>query len=424
LGLRSGRRSRAGDEAPAALNRNRDFLLLLLGQAGSLVGSSMTALALVMLTYSITGSTARAGLVSAVYGAGMAAMMLPAGAIVDRVDRKWAMIVTAIAGSALLVSIPAAGLIASVTFPHLLVVAAADGALTCFYNPAEMAALKHVVPPAQMGSAMAANQGRGAVARLLGPPLAGLFYGISRTAPFAADAATFLMAAGCTALVRQPLPPPARTGRHHLLHDIREGLGWLRRARPVRDLVLSSLVSNIAFTGIATTALLSLQQNGTHPRDLGLLQAGYGLAGVLGSVLTPAVLTRLRIGTLVRVVFWLLVGFDLIMIIDGSIWWLGTFVALGYLVVQSSNSAMSAYQIHATPHAMLGRSESAAAFGRVAMIPLGSASAGVLLEFIGRVPTTLVFSTTMAVAAIIASLSRPVTSIPRAIDLHEVAVLR
>jgi hypothetical protein len=183
------------------------------------------------------------------------------------------------------------------------------------------------------------------------------------------------------------------------------------------------LVSNIAFTGIATTALLSLQQDGTHPRDLGLLQAGYGLAGILGSLLTPALLTRVRVGTLVRLVFWSLVAFDLIMIIDGSIWWLGPCVGLGYLVVRSSNSAMAAYQIHVTPNAMIGRSESAAAFGRVAMIPLGSASAGILLEFIGRVPTTLIFSMTMAVAAIVASLSRPVTSIPRTTELHDVAVL-
>lgn len=115
-------------------------------------------------------------------------------------------------------------------------------------------------------------------------------------------------------------------------------------------------------------------------------------------------LARLRVGTLVRVVFWLLVCFDLIMIIDGSIWWLDAFMALGYLLVPASNSAMSAYQTRATPDAMLGRAE-AAAFGRVAMIPLGSAGAGALLELAGRIPTTLVLAATMTVAATIASLS-------------------
>lgn len=230
---------RAGPAEQQPLRRNRDFLLLMWGQAGSLIGSSMTNLALVMLAYAVTGSSAQAGLVSAVYGAGMALMMLPAGAIIDRVDRKRAMIVTASASAVVLVSVPIAGAIWTVTLPHLFVVAGLGGALTCFYNPAELAALKAVVPPAQMGSAMAANQGRGSVATLIGPPAAGLLYSIGRTLPFLADALTFVVAAACTALVRRPSPAPDRP-RRHLLRDVGDGLAWLRRVRPVRDLVVSS----------------------------------------------------------------------------------------------------------------------------------------------------------------------------------------
>ncbi|HVX45317.1 MAG TPA: MFS transporter [Mycobacteriales bacterium] len=406
------------DESLPPLNRNRDFLLLMLGQTGSLVGTSMTSLALVMLAYSVTGSTAQAGAVSAVYGVGMAAMMLPAGAVVDRVDRKRAMVVTAIAGAAALASIPVAAALADVTFAQLVIVAAVDGALACFYNPAEMAALKHVVPPAQMGSAMAMNQGRGAVAGLLGPPLAGLLFGVRRTLPFIADAATFLVAAACTALVRRPLPAPVRARRQHLLRDVRDGLGWLRRARAVRDLVLATMVSNIAFTGIATTVLLALQQDGTGPSQLGLLQASYGVAGIVGSLIATPVLGRVRVGAVVPVVFWLLVAFDLAMTISRSIWWLGGFVALTYLVVRPSNTAMSAYQVHVTPDEMLGRSEAAAGFGRVVMIPLGSAGAGILLEYMGRIPAMLIFAAAMAVAAGLATVSRPVIAIPRTTELH------
>lgn len=411
------------DDARVPLSRNRDFLLLMSGQAGSLVGSSMTTLALVLLAYSVTGSTAQAGLVSAVYGIGLAAMMLPAGAVVDRVDRKRAMIVTAIAGAAALASIPLAAAFAAVTFPHLLIVAAVDGALACFYNPAEMAALKQIVPPGRMGAAMAANQGRGAVASLLGPPLAGLLFGMRRTLPFLADAVTFLVAAGCAAAIRRPLPAPPRTHQQHLLRDIGDGLAWLRRARPVRDLVLSTMVSNIAFTGIATAVLLALQEDGTGPGRLGFLQAGYGVAGIIGSLIAPPILARIRVGTVVPAVFWLLVGFDLLMALSNSIWWLGALAALTYLVVRPSNTAMSAYQVHVTPNAMLGRSEAAAGFGRVVMIPIGAAGAGALLEWIGRVPTTLVFAAAMALAATLASGSRPVTSIPRTTELSALPTL-
>ena len=409
---------------PQALGRNRDFLLLMLGQAGSLVGSSMTTLALVMLAYAITESAALAGLVSAVYGVGLVAMMLPAGAIVDRVDRKKVMIVTAVGGAVVLVSIPVAAAMWSVTFWHLVVVAGLVGALGCFYHPAEMAALKEVVPPVQMGAAMAANQGRAATASLIGPPAAGLLYGIGRTLPFLVDALTFASAAVCTALVRRPLPAPHRPSRQHLVGDVVEGVRWLRRARPVRDLVVSTMVSNIAFTGAATTVLLALQQAGAPPSQLGLLQASYGIAGVVGSLLAGAVLRRAAVGAIVRTVFWLLAGFELSLTLHASIWWLGLFVALGYLVVGPSNTAMSAYQVHVTPPTMLGRSEAAASFGRVVMIPIGSAAAGLLLEAVGRVPTTLVFAVTMGLAATIATLSRPLRSTPKTTELHTIGPLR
>ncbi|MBE1609941.1 MFS transporter [Actinopolymorpha pittospori] len=409
---------------PQPLGRNRDFLLLMLGQAGSLVGSSMTTLALAMLAYAITESAALAGVVSAVYGVGLAAMMLPAGAIVDRVDRKKVMIVTATGGAVVLVSIPVAAAMWSVTFPHLIVVAGLGGALTCFYNPAEIAALKEVVPPVQMGTAMAANQGRGAIASLIGPPAAALLYGIGRTLPFLIDALTFAIAAVCTAMVRRPLPAPQRPRSQSLARDVVEGVGWLRRARPVRDLVVSTMVSNIAFTGAATTVLLALQQGGTPPSQLGLLQASYGLAGIAGSLLASAVLRRATVGAIVRSVFWLLAGFQLFLTLHASIWWLGLFVALGYLVVGPSNTAMSAYQVHVTPPTMLGRSEAAASFGRVVMIPIGSSFAGVLLEAVGRVPTTLVFAAVMGVAATIATFSRPLRSTPKTTELHTIDPLR
>lgn len=323
----------AAESSHQPLRRNRDFLLLMVGHACSLVGSSMTMLALVMLGYSITGSSALAGAVSAVYGVGMAAMMLPAGAIVDRANRKVTMVVTAAAGAVVLASVPIASMVAAVTYPHLIVVAGLGGALTCFYNPAEMAAVKAVVPVEQMGSAMATNQARGATASLIGPPAAGLFYAVGRSVPFLVDAATFVIAAVCTALVRQPLPAPQRRIRQHLLRDVADGVAWLRRARQVRDLVVSSMVSNIAFTGAATAVLLTLQQTGTPSTQLGILQASYGLAGILGSLLAPTVLRRLRVGAVVRIVFWALGITELLAVLHPSIWWMGMCIALGYLVV-------------------------------------------------------------------------------------------
>lgn len=405
-----------------ALHRNRDFVLLMAGQAGSRVGTSMTTLALVMLGYAVTRSSALAGVVSAVYGISMAVTMLPAGAIVDRTNRKTIMVLTSTIGAAVLASIPVAGLAAKVTYPHLIIVAALAGVLSCFYDPAETAAVKEVIPAQQMGTAMATNQARSAVAGLIGPPASGVLYGIGRTIPFAVDALTYAVAAGCTALVRHPLPAPTRKRpEQHLLRDVAEGVGWVRRAKTVRDLVLSTMVSNCAFTGASTAVLLSLQQSGTPSTQLGLLQAGYGIAAVTGSLIASRVLSRFRIGTAVRLALWAFAVATLLAVLHSSIWWMGACIALANLLVPSYNTAMSAYEIHVTPQAMLGRSSAATSFGRIVMIPLGSAVAGILVQATGRIPSLTIFAALMAVAAAMATLSKPIAATPKTTELHAIA---
>lgn len=409
-------------EAYPSLRHNRDFVLLMVGQAGSRVGTSMTTLALVMLGYAITGSSALAGGVSAVYGVTMAVTMLPAGAIVDRTNRKMIMVLTAAVGAAVSASIPIADQVARVTYPHLILVAALAGVLSCFYDPAEMAAVKSVIPAQQMGSAMATNQARTAVASLVGPPASGVLYGLARTIPFAVDAVTYAIAAMCTALVRHPLPAPKRKHpKQHLIRDVAEGIGWVRRAKSVRDLVLSTMVSNCAFIGASTAVLLSLQQGGTPSAQLGFLQAGYGVAAVAGSLVAPRVLAGVRIGTAVRLALWAFAATVLLAVCHGSIWWMGACLMVANLIVPSYNTAMSAYEMHVTPQRMLGRSGAATSFGRIVMIPLGSAAAGILVQATGRVPSLIAFAAVMAIAAITATLSKPIARTPKTTELHAIA---
>ncbi|MGZ3667384.1 MAG: MFS transporter, partial [Ktedonobacterales bacterium] len=72
---------------------SRDFLLLSIGQAISNVGSGVSGLALPLLVLAITHSPAQAGLVTALEAVPPLLLNLPAGALVDRLDRKRLMLV-------------------------------------------------------------------------------------------------------------------------------------------------------------------------------------------------------------------------------------------------------------------------------------------------------------------------------------------
>lgn len=78
--------------AARPLWRNFDFLLLWSGQTVSTLGTNISGLALPLLVLALTHSPALAGLVTAVRQLPYLLVSLPAGALVDRWNRKKAMI--------------------------------------------------------------------------------------------------------------------------------------------------------------------------------------------------------------------------------------------------------------------------------------------------------------------------------------------
>src|SRR4051812_39887454 len=83
------------EQLPARLRlaRNRNFLLLQGGQLLSTVGSQASNVAFPLLALALTHSPAKAGLVGFAGILPYPLLMLPAGVVVDRLDRKRVMVV-------------------------------------------------------------------------------------------------------------------------------------------------------------------------------------------------------------------------------------------------------------------------------------------------------------------------------------------
>jgi len=72
---------------PAALWRNRDYMLLWSGQLVSTLGSSASGIVFPLLILAITSSPAAAGIAGALSMLPYLFFSLPAGALIDRWDR-------------------------------------------------------------------------------------------------------------------------------------------------------------------------------------------------------------------------------------------------------------------------------------------------------------------------------------------------
>jgi MFS family permease len=75
-------------DALPPLRKNRDFVLLWTGQVISTIGSEVSALAFPLLVPALTNSPARARIVGFAQTLLNLVVYLPAGALIDRLDRS------------------------------------------------------------------------------------------------------------------------------------------------------------------------------------------------------------------------------------------------------------------------------------------------------------------------------------------------
>ena len=140
---------------PVSLWRNRDYMLLWSGQMVSAVGTRVSMLAFPLFVLAITHSPAQAGLIGALRGLPYALFILPAGALIDRWNRKLVMILCDIGRALALGSIPVALFLGHLTIVQLYIVSLVEGTLFTFFGLAETACLPQVVSKEQLPTAAA-----------------------------------------------------------------------------------------------------------------------------------------------------------------------------------------------------------------------------------------------------------------------------
>ena len=192
----------------------RIFSVIWFGQLISTLGSGLTGFALGVWVYEKTGSVT-------LFALNMLAFTLPsllvsplAGALVDRWDRRWVMILSDSAAvvTTLVVLILVLG--DHLQIWHVYVVTAIGSALNSFQWPAYSAATTMLVPKEQLGRAGGMVQIGEAISQLISPAVAGaLFVTTGLRGVALIDFATFLFAVTTLFLVRIPQPEVSKEGQ-------------------------------------------------------------------------------------------------------------------------------------------------------------------------------------------------------------------
>lgn len=267
---------------------DRDFAVLWAGMFVSLIGDGFFVVALAWEVYRLSNSPAALGTVLLLASAAMVVTLPLAGAVGDRLDRRW-ILVWSSAGSAL-----ATAAMAILTLTHtstlweMAALATVSAASQSFFFPVFNAYVPDLVPANLISRANALDQFARPLAQLLiGPALSGLVVAAAGSGwAFLIDAVSFAFV-GAMLLAVRARPRHAREDSS-MLADIREGVRFARSHVWLWGTLLAAAVSLLFFVGPWEVLVPYLIKNELHggPAWIGLTFA----AGGVGSIVTAVII--------------------------------------------------------------------------------------------------------------------------------------
>ena len=363
-----------------AVFRRRDFTLLWVAQLVSTAGSSLTDLAAGIFVWRATNSALAVGLTLMVTALPSLIVGLLAGVYVDRHDRKRIMIYTCLVQSVVVGSIAVAIGIPAIALPGLYLLLFTNAGVKQFFDPAHDSLIPEVATDEELAAANAFLSIASFGSTAVGFAGAGLLAGsVGLTWAFVLDAASFLFAAGCIALMgRYTMPRPDDDASVAVIvENLRSGLATLFGTPIIRSLFVVGALMFFSF-GLWNVLLLPFTLKTLHATEFqyGLQEGLTSVGFVMGSLFMA------RFSKLLPEPVWIIVAM-VGMGISGVLYGLSTQIGIAIALVMVSGFLNSPASVSRavllqrnTPREMRGRVFSTFSVMRDVIFLFGMAAAG------------------------------------------------
>lgn len=359
--------------------RARPFHALWLSSACSNLGDGLMVAGLPLVAAARFGDPAAVGAVTASWAAGWPLAALPAGAVLDRLPRARVVCAADLVRGLALGGLVAALLLDALPLPLLCGLAFVASAGQVVHDLGAGTLVPSVVDGQQLERANARLFGtETTLNEFVGPPPAGVLFGVGTALVFASTTGAFLLAAGLLLLVPATARPP------------RSAQSWREASAGVRFVVGHAVLRRIsavvainaaAWDAWATLFVLYAIAPGplsASPAGYGALLALLGAGGLIGALAAPALATRLGPPRVLAIGALGTVGF----LLTPALVTATPAVALAILIAGIGsgtwNVVVASLRQRVIPEAMLGRASAAARLMGWGPRPLGAAAAGAL----------------------------------------------
>jgi penicillin amidase len=263
------------------------FFLIWGGQLISLIGSGLTGFALRVWVYLSTGSVTEYALIA--FFTSLPGLLISpmAGALIDRWDRRWAMILSDIGAALSTLTLWVLLKTSGLQNWHIYLAATFSSLCAAFQVPAYSAVTTLLVPKEHLGRANGVIQLGPAATQILAPLLAGiLVMNIEIEGVILIDLVTFVFALVSLLIVEVPKPETSAHGqeaRGSFWHEARYGLKYIKERPGLWGLML--FFAGINFTlGLVIVLILPLVLSFTTASVLGIILSISGVGMLLGGL--------------------------------------------------------------------------------------------------------------------------------------------
>jgi MFS family permease len=373
----------------------RQFWTLAVSSGASNLADGIAKLSLPLVAVTFTRSPGLVAGLEVVRSLPWLLLALHAGAIVDRSDRRRAMLLAntvraaAVLGLTVLLAVGPGGLW------WLYLAAAVMGVAEVFHDTAAQTILPSLVDRTQLARANGRLYGiEFGAQQFIGPPLAGLLVSAGAALAFGAPTGLWILAIALLVTVRGTFrPTSAASGAGDptsLLADIREGIVWLRGHHTLSTMAVMVGVTNLAASAVFPLYVLyAVGEEST----LGLTEPAFGallvvgaIGGLAGTVLSDRIEERLGTARTLTVSIVLAAFFIVTPALTSNVLVVAVSLALGTFGIMLWNIPTVSFRQEVVPDRLLGRLNSAYRLLAWGVMPIGAGLGGLLGELLGVRP--------------------------------------
>ena len=365
--------------------RHRDFGLLWLGQAVSLIGDGIYLVAIAWLVLDLSNEPSALALVGLAWTFPQVAALLLAGVLSDRFERRRLLVIADLMRCAAIATIAVLTLTDVIELWHVIVLVVFYGFGDALFQPAFSAIVPDVVPREELLQANAVRELMEPLGlRFAGPALGGLLIAVVGVGTaFVVDAATFTASAVAVSLMSRQ--PPVREKHGSIRRDLAEAFAYVRAHAWLWGTLAGAAVFLLLTYGPMEVLLPYIIKN-----ELDGGAATYGTvlaAGGLGSIAAALIVSRTGFPRKHVTFMWSAwgvgVSFEIGLAFAGAPWQMCVLAFFAFGLSTTGMLVWAQLMYTLVPQEMLGRVSSLDWFVSIGLTPLSFALTGPVAAWLG-----------------------------------------